>query len=375
VTAAVTLLVLLVAFAGTMAVQAQRITRERDRANHEAATAQQVSDFLTGLFTVSDPSEARGNTLTAREILDKGAAKIEADLAGQPVVRARLMVTIGGVYVGLGLYGAAAPLLERAVAIDRNALGSDDPQTLAAVHALANVFWFQGRWTDAEALYLDVVTRRHRLLGDEHPDTLRANYDLGSLYAVQRRWPEAETIDKITLDRQRRVLGIDHTDTLGTMGNLASLYYAQRRFEESLALAEEVTRLRHARFGDDDPRTLNGMHNVATNYDQLGRYSEAEAMYRRTIAGRTRVLGPSHPLTVTTARRLAAMYEKQQRYPEAESQLLMAFEHLTHAPAAEPRSIQSVVGDLANLYDAWGKPMQAAEWRGRLSTNTAKPSR
>ena len=47
-------------FAGMMTVQARRIARERDRANQEAATAKQVSDFLVGLFKVSDPSEARG---------------------------------------------------------------------------------------------------------------------------------------------------------------------------------------------------------------------------------------------------------------------------------------------------------------------------
>ena len=66
VVAAISALVL-VAFATAMALQAQRIGRERDRANREAETAKYVSDFLVGLFNVSDPSEARGNTLTAKE--------------------------------------------------------------------------------------------------------------------------------------------------------------------------------------------------------------------------------------------------------------------------------------------------------------------
>src|SRR5439155_18460754 len=93
--------VLLVAFAATMAIQAGRIARERDRANHEAQTATRVSDFLVGLFEVSDPSEARGNTLTAREILDKGAAKIEKDLGGESTVQARRQRTLGAVYTSL----------------------------------------------------------------------------------------------------------------------------------------------------------------------------------------------------------------------------------------------------------------------------------
>ena len=62
----------LIVFATTVAIQARRIARERDRANREAATSKRVSDFMANMFRVSDPSEAKGNTVTAREILDKG---------------------------------------------------------------------------------------------------------------------------------------------------------------------------------------------------------------------------------------------------------------------------------------------------------------
>jgi non-specific serine/threonine protein kinase/serine/threonine-protein kinase len=100
---------LLVMFAVTMAVQARRIAQERDRANLEAQAAKQTSDFLTGLFTVSDPSEARGNTLTATQILDGGAADLGRMLKDQPEIRARLQTTIGTVYINLGRYSAAEP--------------------------------------------------------------------------------------------------------------------------------------------------------------------------------------------------------------------------------------------------------------------------
>ncbi|NIN70410.1 MAG: protein kinase, partial [Gemmatimonadetes bacterium] len=104
---AAVLLAVLVGFAVTMSIQAARIAEERDRANSEAATAQQVSDFLVRLFEVSDPSEALGNTITAREILDRGAERIETELGDQPLVRADLMNTMGVVYKSLGLYEAA----------------------------------------------------------------------------------------------------------------------------------------------------------------------------------------------------------------------------------------------------------------------------
>ena len=137
-----------------MAIQAGRIARERDRANQEAATAKQVSDFLVGLFKVSDPNEARGNALTAREILESGVANIEKDLAGQPEVQARMMGTMGAIYTGLGLYDRAERLLTQAVATDRRVFGDDDATTLTAVNDLANAYWFQDKYDRAEPLYL-----------------------------------------------------------------------------------------------------------------------------------------------------------------------------------------------------------------------------
>src|SRR5690606_31994173 len=55
----------------------------------EAATASQVSDFLVQLFRANEPGEARGDTVTARELLDRGARRIDQELGDQPVVRAR----------------------------------------------------------------------------------------------------------------------------------------------------------------------------------------------------------------------------------------------------------------------------------------------
>ncbi|MFN7972979.1 MAG: protein kinase [Acidobacteriota bacterium] len=49
-----------------VAVQARRAAREADRANREAVISGRVTDFLLSIFQVSDPSEARGSSVTAR---------------------------------------------------------------------------------------------------------------------------------------------------------------------------------------------------------------------------------------------------------------------------------------------------------------------
>jgi len=110
------LILLLAGFAVAQAIQLRRVTRERDRADR-------VTDFMTGMFQVSDPSESRGNTVTAREILDRSANQISQSLEKDPELRASMMGVMGTVYRNLGLYPQAQSLLRPAVDIKRAALG------------------------------------------------------------------------------------------------------------------------------------------------------------------------------------------------------------------------------------------------------------
>ena len=88
-----------------------RLTRERDRAVREARKATAVAEFLAETFGASDPSLAQGELPTARDLLDRGAARIEAELAEEPEVRADLLETMGLAYRSLGLYEPAEELL------------------------------------------------------------------------------------------------------------------------------------------------------------------------------------------------------------------------------------------------------------------------
>ena len=370
--AAVTaLVVLLVGFSALTALQARRIAQQRDRANLEARTAKQVSAFLVGLFKVSDPSEARGNTVTAREILDKGALEIGQTLREQPAVQGRLQTTMGAVYTSLGVYGAALTLLEQAVANLRRVQGDDHPDTIEAVNQLANVHWFQGSLQKAEPLYREVVERRQRLLGKEHPDTLRANYDLASSIKDKDRWDEVERLSARTLEIQRRVLGEDHPDTLASLSNLGSLYHRQRRYAEALPLAASAADGYRRLLGPDHPETLISLHNLAAAYDTLGRHDEAEPLFLTTISAKRRVFGKSHQRTAQSLYYLAGMYLTQARYSEAEPFGLEAYDGYLAALGAENGKTQDTIKQLVQLYEAWSKPAKAAQWRAKLLKATA----
>ena len=363
VAAVITMVAVLAAFAVVTAAQAGRIARERDRANQEAATTKRVSDFLVGLFNVSDPSEARGGSVTAREILDKGALEIEQTLREEPDVQARLQATMGSVYTSLGVYGAASLLLEQAVATRRRVLGADHLETLSAVNQLANLYWYQDRFAEAEPLYLDVVERRKRVVGDEHADTLKANFDLASLFGRQNRWSEAEQLQRKTLAIQERVLGGDHPDTVASRSNLAGYLRGQHRYADAVVISVEVVEAKRRLLGEDHPSTLVSMGNLANNYDLLGDFDRAEPVYLKTIDLERRVLGDAHRNTARTQESLAFMYLKQGRHVDAEPLALAAHEGFRQSLGVENDNTQRAASRVVQLYEAWGKPAKAAEWR------------
>jgi len=358
--------ILVVAFAVGMTIQARRIARERDRANQEASTAKQVADFLVGLFNVSDPSEARGNSLTAREILTRGSSQIDTGLSGQPHVQARLQTTMGRVYTELGLYSDARVLLERARQTQRRIVGDEDPDALATEKALADVYFFEGRFRDAEVLYQNIVRVQGRTLGDDHADTLRTAYDLASVYIGQERWDDFEKLAQTTLARQRRALGDTHVDTLNSLNNLQVFYFRRGRFADAAPLAVEVFEARRRRLGGDHPDTLRALHNVATVDDALGRYEKAEGEYLQVLEQKSRVLGAEHPDTSKTYLRLSQMYVKQRRYAEAESAALSAYRGFAGRLGSGHVDTRQTVEQLAIICDATGRPAEAANWRAKI---------
>lgn len=124
----------------------------RDLAIQARDEVVEVVKFLVNLFEVSDPGEARGNTITAREILDRGAKEIEQGLLEQPLTRARLIETIGTVYRKLGLYKDAEPLLNRALEIRQKSLGPANEEAQKTVKNYVRLLRAQRREKEAGEL-------------------------------------------------------------------------------------------------------------------------------------------------------------------------------------------------------------------------------
>ena len=301
---------LLIAFAITQAVQLRRITRERDRANR-------ITDFMTGMFKVSDPSEARGNSITAREVLDQASAEIDSSLAQDPELRARLMFTMGKVYLSLGLDSRAQTLFERALQLQRDALGPANIQTLETAASLATTLRIRGHYPESEKLGRDTIDAQRRALGPNHPDTLDSLSDLGATLYREGRFADAEQLQRQTLDTERRVLGRQSPATLTTMRDLGATLRSQGRFADAEAIQSEVLDIQTRVLGADHPDTLRTLNSLANTLMQEAHFADAEKLYRQNLESRRRIQGPEHPDTLMAMGNLATELSAAGHYPEA----------------------------------------------------------
>ena len=310
--------VFLIVFATTIAIQARRIANERDRANREAATSKRVSDFMANMFRVPDPSEAKGNSVTAREILDKASKEIETGLASDPEVQARLMYAMGKTYDNLGLSTQALPLNQRSFEVRTRVLGPRDPDTLDALNAVGIDQYYQGRYADAEKTFGEVLRLRREVSGNEDRETLGAMANLSATYEVQGRYTEAETLQRELLATRTRKFGPEHADTLESMQLLANTLTNLHKDAEAEKLVRDGYEIQKRKLGPDHPDTLFAMANLAAFLNDAKRWEEARATYEEALPIQRKVLGDEHFMTVATEYSLAEIMMSEGKYAAAE---------------------------------------------------------
>jgi len=311
VTVATAAVLLALSGAVVQTIELGRITRERDRANR-------ITDFMKKMFKVADPSEARGASVTAREILDKASKEIDSGLDRDRELQAEMMLVMGNVYEGLGLYSRAHPLLERSADIRRGILGPEHLDTLRSMNDLSITLREEGRFAEAEKLDRNLVDVERRVLGPEHPATLESLNNLAATLRDQGRPVEAEKWLREALDIRRRVLGPDNPDTLRLMNNLGNLFEQEGSYAQAEKLYRETLDGYRRVLGPEHPETLGTMSNLGETLRQEGHAPEAEKLLRGVLDVQRRVLGPEHPDTLGTIGFLAGSLASEGHYPEAE---------------------------------------------------------
>jgi serine/threonine protein kinase/tetratricopeptide (TPR) repeat protein len=306
--------------------QAVRARRAERRAVSEAATAQAVADFLQKdlLSQASADVQASPNTrpdpdIKVRTALDRAAERIGGKFAKQPEVEASIRDTIGQTYLDLGLFPEARKQYERALELQREALGPENPATLKTIGFLAQIEEQQSQFTDAEALLVKNLEVERRILGPENPDTLFTLRHLGSVYWSEGKYAQAEAIDKQALDILRRLFGPESAELIPVLNNISLTYRAEGKLKQAEQTNVQTVEIARRVHGPEHPDALMAINNLANVYKQQLKYPEAEALYSQNFETYKRVLGPEHPDTLRAMGNVAGIYQAENKFPQAEA--------------------------------------------------------
>jgi len=312
------LVLLLAAFSVLQAVQLRRITRERDRANRERDRATRITDFMTGMFKVSDPSQARGNSVTAREILDKASDDTRKGLAKDPEVQSQMMQVMASTYENLGLYARAHELAKRALDSRLSLLGEDDPKTLESMAQLGWILAREGHNPEAESLERRALVGERRTLGPEDPLTLETMDHLAVVAQHQGHYDESEKLEREVIEVGTRRFGPESALTLQAINHLGGALLNQARCAEAEKEYRQLLEVERHVWGPDHPETLKALGGLALAIQCQGRLVEAEQLYRELLADHQRVLGPEHQNTIRAMVNLGTLLFAAGRIDEAE---------------------------------------------------------
>jgi tetratricopeptide (TPR) repeat protein len=318
--------VLILVVSGVIAIVGQRnralaseglAVSEAARARAEAGKASAVAGFLTDLFRESDPANARGATVTARELLDRGAARISTELASQDAVRATLMDTIGVVYRMLGMITESESMATGALTI-RRAVAPESLDVAQSLEHLGQLARVRSQFDKAASLHREALAMRRRLLPPGDPAIAESLTSLGQDLRELSQYDEAAALVDEAIAIRRGVLGPDHADTLASLKALADIRDSDGKFAEAERLSGEVLATRRRLLPADHPLVASSIADLAGVVSREGRLQEAETMFREALAIRQKVLTADHPDVTSTKVNLSRTLRNQGRIDEAE---------------------------------------------------------
>ena len=296
-----------------VAYYTMKLADERDRANLAAAQSNEVATFLTGLFESASPHEAKGQAITAVDLLEQGRERIEG-LDGQPQLKAELMRIMASSMTALGDLERSIPMLERVLELKEAEIPRDEISISQTTHNLSEAYRQRGDFNRAEH--------------------------------YSRRTLEIATLE----------FGEDNSDVAYVMARLGVILFDAHKTREALDLEQRALAIMVANGDGETPGALDTRGNIANALSRLGRYGEAEQLLRETITLSEQVVGELHPNTIIRRTNLCLVLI---RLGESEEAVSILEKNI-------PRGIQVWGADYSHVAFMHGTKASALKRLGRM---------
>lgn len=362
---------------------------QRDRAIAEAEKSKAVSTFLENLFKKADPSESKGSTITAREILDSGADRIESELKAQPEIQATMFDVIGSVYYSLGLFEDAQPLFNRSLYLRDSLFGNNHPDIARSLNNIGYLLCEMGEYIKADSILNIALTINLDHLPENDPEfakvygglawiwNLRGDYDkadtlyrkaidiqlannnpnvgvnynnLALLMHEMNRYDEAEVFFQESLEILQEAYGDVHPEVATTLYNYGQLQRDMDHVDEAIEIHRKVLKLDRLLYGDEHPNVAYSLNGLASMMNKTGNTEEAENLYRQALEMRRKLLGNDHPDVGYSLNNLGRVMMNREAYRQAEKLFFEALEIHKNANGLKHPAVARTLKNIGTSY-------------------------
>lgn len=308
--AAAAFVVLIGAYAIDRQLQLQRTLAE------QAKTAQ-VRDFLIELFKSTELERTQGREVTARELLDRGMARIHGSIREDAATQGALLQAMASAYHSLGVRDKAGPAAEEALALARQDPTTSKATLLGLLLRLADINTVNQNAAEEERYAREALT-----IAQDDPSLSAAAAKARMHIAIaltRQNKPrvEVEPLYLQALEALRRVApgGDEHINLLQNYGIALRQWDSPK---EALARLEAGLALARAKYGDDDPRTVQMSAEYGLAMERSGDAIGAEGVLRRAYERQVRLYGADNPATAYVRGYLAFSLMSQRKFADAE---------------------------------------------------------
>jgi serine/threonine-protein kinase len=336
--AGVVVLALIVIGSAGMAWQAHRIATE-------ARTTETVKNFLIGLFHDADSTQVNGKEVTARELVDRGAARLDK-MTNEPLLRGQLDGVLGEIYNDLGRAKEGEAMESDAVR-SLEAGGAEGIALAASERERARAELTLERYDDALRDTTHAVNRLRSADNVPPNEMARSLALLAHVDLIRHQFGDAKSV----VDEARtfaRKPGVT-PETLAECLNLASeIAWAQHDIEGGAALAREEIAVLRAALGDNDPSVADAESNLA-DIIEYTRPLEAMQLNRDALTLLENTLGPNDQRTVWIKIRSLTGLARRGNFDEAEQLLQQAEAIVRAAPKPNEQQLELLINHHALL--------------------------
>ena len=339
---------------GFFAYHTAQINHEKNIAQQEARTAEEVSGFLMELFD----TDSNRDTLSVAGLLEEGMNQLET-LEHDPT-HVNLLSVMGEAYMNFGDYKKAGELLQEAVGKSRSVHGEMSVEHASTLYKMGLLHEESFKWPEAVSNFRKSYNLHKTLLGDNHFKTvdvlshlamglrntgkledaeryarkavyhfeevleptdgkiLSAFANLAYVLREREKYDEAESIYRKLIARSEDNPRIETRTLAEYYNNRGYLYRIQERYIEATENYLRATHLKGQSYSEGHPELINSRKNLATSLYFQDRIGEADSLFKKNVSGIREKYSTQHWRTASALNTLGLFYLESSQYEAAE---------------------------------------------------------